>query len=622
MFLRILRMTRYMLRYKWRLAFLHTAGFAYGIVDGGIAAMAGLFVRLLDSSVPNEGAAAALLGRYADWPVISALLRDYGAWFNNKERLFYCGVAAFALLMVALAVLVYFQAYIGEWMSVRVGIDTRQDLVEKLLKLDFAYFKRVGIGEIWTRVGNDLDRVNQAAFELTVVLTRPFTIAVCLGYVFYINWRLALWALVGVPVTIVALRKLYKKMRSAALLAQQMNVNVNDAMMQFISGIGTVKAFACEDFEIKNFVRHNANLFRYTTKRSRARCAERPVTSLCSKAGILIVVIISGQMVLRGELAGAELMTFLVALQFIAGPSKELSKSNAVLQTCIPSAARVFEILDAKVEVPDGTRELGSFSQGIRFSHVSFAYEPGKPVIKDFNLEIPAGKRVALVGASGSGKTTLLSLLMRLYDVDEGEITIDGVNVKELTFKSLRSQMALVSQNPFLFNCSVRENITYGRPDVSDAEVERAAKAANIHAEIMQMPQGYATPVGDLGDRLSGGQKQRLCIARAICKNASVLLLDEATSALDSENEHQVHLALDNLMRNRTSITIAHRLSTITNSDEIIMMRAGQIIGRGPHLQLLASCPEYAHLVRMQEISEETPAPASPEAGTAGAGGQ
>lgn len=601
MLLRILRMTKFILPYRWQFIFLLFDGFFSGLVNGGVAAMTGFFVKLFSDNIPNERALTALLGKYAELPYLQPFLNTYGDAFS-KMNLFYGGVVIFVVLVILMAVSLYYQSYISEWLAARVGTDTRMFMTEKLLQLDFSFFKKMRMGDILMRINGDLHLLGQALFLLTIILTRPMNILVCFVYIFIINWQLALWAMIGMPIAIVILNKLSKKMRSTAMLTQKWSVNVSDSMVQFIGGISTVKSFACEDFELKNFREHNEKVFLASAKRSRAVSAERPITSLCSKVGVLVVFIISGQMIIANELSPGDLMTFLVALSFMYAPGKELSKANASLQTCLPGAERVFEILDTPIMVVDGKNTLNGFNRDLTFKHINFAYEPNKPVIKDFSLTIKKGKSLALVGVSGSGKTTLFNLLLRLYDVDNGEICLDGGNIRDFTFKSLRAQMALVSQHPFLFNCSVRENISYGRTDVTQAEIEQAARAANLHHEIMQMPQGYATPVGDRGEGLSGGQRQRLSIARAICKNAPILLLDEATSALDSENEQEVQIAINNLRQNRTTITIAHRLSTVKHCDEIVMLKDGQIIGQAPHTELIKTCPDYARLVELQNL--------------------
>ncbi|GHS94794.1 lipid A export permease/ATP-binding protein MsbA [Planctomycetales bacterium] len=601
MFFKVLRLVRFYLPYKFHFIFLLTSGMVFGAVNNGVAAITGFFVRLFGAGVTEEHAAVAMLGDHAAKPWVREWVLPHVDSLTRTD-LFYFGVAAFSLLVLFLSLFVYLQGYLGAWLATRVGINIREFVVAKMLSMDLSYFKKKGMNDVLQRIGGDLGATQGAFNNLSTLFSQPMIMAVCLAYVLWLNWELTLLALVGMPLASVLLRKLFKKIRRTAQLSLHAGLKVGQSVLQFISGIATVKAFACEEFEMRNFKRCNEIAFQMATKNARAQCAERPLTSIASKFGVLIVFIVSGHWIMSGRLQPADLVSFIIALSFMNGPAKEFSRAMASFYSAMPNCERVFEVLDAQNEVPDGTVALDGFNDAIEFSHVNFSYNQDAPVIHDFSLRIPKGKRVALVGVSGSGKTTMLNLLLRLYQVDSGVIGIDGKNINDLTFKSLRERMGLVSQSPFLFNCSIRENITYGQTTYTAEAVETAARMANLHNEIMAMPQGYETVIGDGGDNLSGGQRQRLCIARALYKNAPILLLDEATSALDSENEHQVQIALDNLMAGRTSITIAHRLSTVKNSDEIIMLAGGRIIGQGPHAQLVKTCPEYARLVELQGL--------------------
>ena len=334
----------------------------------------------------------------------------------------------------------------------------------------------------------------------------------------------------------------------------------------------------------------------------RASCSERPITSLTSKLGIFLVVFIGGNMVLNNELQFDHIVSFIAALSFMYAPGKELSQLNAQLQAHLPGAQRVFEVLDEKRMIHEGEIVKKDFEEKIEFCNVQFAYNINKSVLKSFSLCVNKGETIGLVGASGAGKSTIINLVLRLFDVDSGAIKLDGINIKNLTFGSLRDQLALVGQSPFLFSSTVAENISYGHGDISMERVIAAAKAANIHDEIMELENGYDEIVRERGDNFSGGQKQRLSIARAICKNAPILLLDEATSALDSINEKQVQESLDRLMEGRTTIVVAHRLATIKNADKVVMMKDGCILGIGKHNVLIEKCPEYAELVELQGL--------------------
>ncbi len=343
--------------------------------------------------------------------------------------------------------------------------------------------------------------------------------------------------------------------------------------------------------------------FDISAKQMRASCSERPITSLTSKLGIFIVLYIGGNMIFNNELQFDNIVSFIAALAFMYAPGKELSQLNATLQSNLPGAERVFEVLDETRTIHEGTIVKESFEHELEFNNVCFSYKLDQPVLKDFSLTIKKGETVGLVGASGAGKSTIINLILRLFDVDSGVIKLDGIDIKDLTFESLRNQLALVGQSPFLFNTTIAANISYGHDEISMENVIAAAKAANIHNEIMALEDGYEHRMSERGDDFSGGQKQRISIARAICKNAPILLLDEATSALDSINEKQVQDSIDRLMKGRTTIVVAHRLSTVKHADKIVMMKEGRIVGFDKHERLVETCPEYAELVQLQGLS-------------------
>ena len=378
--------------------------------------------------------------------------------------------------------------------------------------------------------------------------------------------------------------------------------DVTDAMLRFLTGMGTVKAFNCEQFELDNFNKHNDDLFKIAAKQMRVSCRERPLTSLTSKLGIFLVIFVGGNMVLTNELQFDNIVLFIAALSFMYAPGKELSQLNAQLQAHLPGAESVFEILDEEWKIHEGEIIKESFDNEIEFKNVNFAYNVDNPVLNDFSLKIKKGQTIGLVGAAGAGKSTIINLVLRLFDIDNGSIAFDGVDIKDLTFESPRDQLALVGQSPFLFSSTVVENIAYGHGNISMERIIDAAKAANIYNEIMKLDKRYEQKVRERGDNFSGGQKQRLSIARAICKNAPILLLDEATSALDSINEKQVQESLDKLMEGPTTIVVAHRLATVKNADKIIIMKGGYIVGEGAHDELVDNCPEYAELVALQGL--------------------
>ncbi len=599
MFIRVLRLWRYIFKYKYRFFGMIFIGIFYGLVNTFLAGMAGFLVKLINPEVPTDNATVLIPNIIVESSPFKYILTLWPE-IVSKYSLFYMSLVIFLILVICLALCIFLMNYFSQWVSLRVTMDLRSMLAKHLLTLDFSYFIKSRSGDLITRVNSDLNSVTVILSVMAIILSRPIAVVICLGYIFYLNWQLALWGLIGLPLATIAMKKVSKKIRWTSMASRQKNASVVDAMIQFLSGIGTVKAFGCEEFELDNYNKHNDELFQISTKQMRASCSERPITSLTSKFGIFLVLYIGGTMVLGGELQFDDVVSFLAALSLMYAPGKELSGANVNFQTNVSGAERVFEILDTEATINEGEKVFDEFKESIEFKNVAFSYIEGEPVIQDFSLTIKKGETVALVGASGAGKSTIINLILRLFPLDSGSIFIDGNDTSDLTFKSLRDQFALVGQSPFLFSSTIAENISYGRDDISMEDIVSAAKAANIHEEIMNLADGYNHVVSERGDDFSGGQKQRLSIARAICKNSPILLLDEATSALDSVNEREVQRSIESLMSGRTSIVVAHRLSTIKDADKIVMMDKGRIIGIGSHQELIKSCKEYAHLVSLQ----------------------
>lgn len=601
MFARVLRVGKCLLQYKFRVLTIIFVGFFFGLINAALAGLGGFIISVV-SWVPEDGSILKLLPKYItdlDFLNLPLLIESYKS-DTLQQGLFIITLGLFAILMVLMAATIFFQNYLPEWLSYRVTVDLRNQLAEHMMTLDFSFFQEKRSGELISRLTNDLHQLSQCLLLIGIYATRPFALMVLLVYLFHLDWQLALLGLGGVPLAALALKKLFKKMRLTSRVTQERQADVTDSMVQFLSGMSTVKAFDCQDFELATFRNENEGFFKATAKCARARCGERPVTSLTGKFGVLLVLYFGGMWVMQKSLSPEVIVQFIATLLFIYNPAKELSRANSNMQVNLAGAERVFDILETEAEIVEGTESLDKFRKTLEFKNVSFEYVHDSPVIKNFNLKINRGETIAFVGPSGAGKSTLINLLLRLYDINDGEILLDGISLADLTFSSLREKMGLVSQQPFLFNCSVRDNIAYGLKDAKIEDIITSAKAANIHEEILALPSGYDTLVGDRGDNLSGGQRQRLAIARAVFKNPPILLLDEATSALDSENERKVQDALDKLMASRTSIVIAHRLSTIRNADRIVMLSEGEILGCAPHEELIKSCPEYANLVSLQ----------------------
>jgi ATP-binding cassette, subfamily B, bacterial MsbA len=369
-----------------------------------------------------------------------------------------------------------------------------------------------------------------------------------------------------------------------------------------------VKAFGMEQYEDQRFVEENSRLFKQSMRASRIKSVVSPSMELLASFAIGGVVWYGGWSVIGGGRTQGEFMAFMAAMFLMYQPFKGLTRTYTMVHQGIAGAERVFEVLDERSEVQEqpNAREADPFTGAIEFHNVSFGYGE-KPVLKNINLKIRAGEVVALVGVSGVGKSTLADLIPRFYDVTEGRITLDGVNIRELSLESLRAQIGIVAQHTFLFNDTVRNNIAYGQPGKDMKDIIAAAKTAHAHEFISAMTKGYDSEIGEMGMQLSGGQRQRLAIARALLKNAPILILDEATSALDLESEKVVQDALDNLMTTRTTLVIAHRLSTIRKADRIVVLVDGSVVEEGTHDQLMARKREYSRLYTLQLLEEESP---------------
>ncbi len=492
--------------------------------------------------------------------------------------------------------------YLTEYVGLRIVTDLRNVLNAHLQSLSLAYFHHTPTGTILSRVTNDTTLVREALTQSSAsIMCDSTTLAVLVIVAFLKDWFLATLAFIVFPVTIFPLTQLYKRVRSSSKRGQGSLGNLTALLQETIQGNRVVKAFGMEGYERERFAIENQRLFRHSLKAGRLRAFVPPMVELVAAFGIASVVWYGGASVISGERTQGAFIAFLTAMLLLYEPFKHLTRTNASLQNGLAAAERLFEVLDQRSEVEERphAQTLTGIRQGIRFTDVSFRYQQDW-VLRNINLEIRAGEVVALVGPSGGGKSTLADLIPRFYDANAGRITIDGVDVRDLTLQSLRAQIAVVTQFTFLFNDTVRNNIAYGGPSRSLEEVIAAAQAAHAHEFISSLPQGYDTEIGELGVRLSGGQRQRLAIARALLKNAPILILDEATSSLDNESERLVQAAVEELMVGRTVVVIAHRLSTIQRADRIVVLADGKIVEEGCHDELLARNAQYRRLYDLQ----------------------
>ena len=491
--------------------------------------------------------------------------------------------------------------YFTDWVGQRIVTDLRDELTAHLQSMDVAFFNRQRAGQIVSRITADVALVRATVTDALASLFQDSTRLIGLAAAaIYLDWVLALLSFLLFPVAALPLRYFSAALRKNSRRGQEAIARLNGLLHENVQGNRVVKAFGQEQYERRRFAEQDNHIFRLFMRASVIRSL--PITEMLSGIAIGGIIWYGGSSVITGARKPGDVVAFVIGLSLLYDPFKKLVRANFTIQQGMAGADRVFGLLDTKPQVRDcpDALTLAGVRQGIQFHDVTFAYEPGVPVLRHIELLIPAGKVVALVGMSGGGKSTLADLIPRFYDVTEGRITVDGVDIRDLTLASLRGHIAVVTQFTFLFNDSVRANIAYGTPGATTAEIEAAARAANAHDFVVGLPNGYETGIGDLGIRLSGGQRQRIAIARAILRNAPILILDEATSALDTESEGLVQEALERLMANRTTLVVAHRLSTVRRADRIVVVVRGQIVESGTHDELLATGTEYRKLYELQ----------------------
>lgn len=542
---------------------------------------------------------------YLPWVIkdmVDQVLRD-----KNTEMLNYIAMSIVVIFVIR-GIAFYGQSYLMSYVGQRVIIDIRRAVFAKLQRLSMSFYDKNKTGTIMSYVTNDVSALQGALVDNVVeMITESVILIASIVMMIYLDWKLFLVTFGTFPFVLGFIDLFGKRIRKSGSRIQEAAADITSVLQETVSSARVIKSFVREGYEVARFDKENMNNFRANMKNAQLMATLTPTIEFVAAIGVTIILWYGGNSVINGEITAGSLVAFLTYAVNISNPIKRLSRVIGNIQKALAAAQRVFDVLDLPetIKDSDNAKKLPPAKGKVCFNDVSFSYNPGEQVISNISFDVKPGEMIAFVGPSGAGKSTVASLLPRFYDVDSGSITIDGQDLRGVTLDSLREQVGIVPQETVLFNGTVYDNILYGRLDATKEEVEAAAKAANAHNFIMELPDGYNTKLGDRGMNISGGQRQRISIARAILKNPQILILDEATSALDTESERVVQEALDRLMVGRTSFVIAHRLSTIKNADKIMVLEKGQLVEQGSHDELMAMNGLYAHLYQIQYRSKD-----------------
>ncbi|MGV2940110.1 ABC transporter ATP-binding protein [Mesobacillus sp. LC4] len=500
----------------------------------------------------------------------------------------------------------YYRQYFAQWTASKILYDIRDRLFTHMQRLSYKYYSNTRAGEVISRMINDVEQTK--TFVVTGLMNLWLdvaTIMIAAAIMFTMDAQLTFVSLILFPFYAFSVKYFFGNLRKLTRERSQALAGVQSYLHERVAGISVIKSFAIEDYEQTQFDQQNKNFLTKALEHTRWNAKAFAVVNTITDIAPLLVIGFSGYQVLQGNLTIGEMAAFIAYIDRLYNPLRRLVNSSTTLTQAIASMDRVFEFMDEKYDIKDSTDaiELKKVHGDISFRNVSFSYEEdGETVLKNLNIEVQKGETIALVGMSGGGKSSFVSLIPRFFDVTEGQILLDGKDIRSFKVRSLRDKIGMVAQDNILFSESVKSNILLGRPGARDEEVIQAAKAANAHDFIMSLPEGYDTKVGERGVKLSGGQKQRVAIARVFLKNPPILILDEATSALDLESEHLIQEAIEKLAKDRTTFVVAHRLSTITHADRIVLIEHGEIVEDGSHDELMAKQGGYHRLFQVQQL--------------------
>ncbi len=525
---------------------------------------------------------------------------------EKTEQLFWIMGIMFFLFIVIRPPVEYYRQYFAQWTGSKVLYDIRDHLFTHLQRLSLRYYANTRAGEVISRVINDVEQTK--SFVITGLMNLwldLLTIFIAIGIMFTMDIKLTLISIVLFPLYGFSVKYFYGRLRKLTRIRSQALAQVQGYLHERVSGMPVIRSFAIEDFEQKRFDKENRHFLDRALDHTSWNAKTFAVVNTITDIAPLLVIFYAGYEVINGKLSIGTMVAFVSYIDRLYNPLRRLINSSTTLTQAFASMDRVFELMDESYDIVDkpNAKEAKQAKGEIEFQKVSFRYNHDEPpVLHGIDLKINKGETVAFVGMSGGGKSTLVSLIPRFYDVTEGRILLDGVDIRDYQVKSVRDQIGMVLQDHFLFSESVKSNILIGKPDATDEEIIEAAKAANAHEFIMNLQNGYDTKVGERGVKLSGGQKQRIAIARVFLKNPPILIMDEATSALDLESEHLIQEALEKLAQNRTTLIVAHRLSTITHADKIVLIENGEIVEVGTHQELMNQKGNYYHLFQIQQL--------------------